>query len=140
MKAIHFFLLLIVTFSVSCVKSLPPLEETKIEDGEIFIVFNDTGNTLSKNCDEGTDLTFELTSGNEYKTFDLTAGSTYFAVFKIKAEEQLRVTVKDAKTQTKYASQTKVINTDVNIQNNMPNLPLQSIRVCPRDKIEFINF
>lgn len=140
MKAIHFFLLLIVTLAASCVKSLPPLEETIIEDGEIFIFFNDTGDSNSKVCDEGTDLTFELSSGNEYKTFDLTAGSTYFAVFKIEAEEQLRVTVKDAKTQTKYASQTQVISTDANIQNNMPNMPLQSVRVCPRDIIEFINF
>lgn len=140
MKVIHFVVLLIITLAVSCVKSLPPVEETEIQDGEILVLFNDTGDSRFDLCDEGTDLTFELSSGNEYRAIDVPAGNFYLAVFKIKSGERLSITVKDAKTQTKYTSQNQVISLDVNIENNMPNLPLQSIRVCPRDKIEFINF
>lgn len=142
MKYTCFLFIVVVTLLTSCMKSPPPIEESVAQEGEILIFYNDTGtiDNRSRHCDEATNLTFILTSGNAYKEFDVPAGDSYFAFFDVKVGEKFRVTVKDAKTETEYTTQTQIINTAANKQKTEPFLPLQTVRVCPRDKLEFINF
>ena len=125
MKSVYFYLLIVLTLVSSCLQSLPPLEELEEDRGERFAIYNDTGLNHLPFCGEGTDLIFELTSGNEYKAINIPAGRSFLAAFKIEAGDNLRVTVKDAKTENSYTTQTQIINTDANKKITVNNLPLQ---------------
>lgn len=140
MKSIYFILFLIIGSFTACVKSLPPLAEVEEGRGEIFVIFNDTGLSHLPYCGEGTDLTFELSSGNEFKEYKVPLGRSYSVAFDIEPGEKLSIAVKDSNTNKTYTTQTQVINSNVNKQYTVYSMPPQSIRVCPPNKLRFINF
>ena len=133
-----FFITFLLTTTIGCIKPIPLAEESPSES-LLFNVQNHTGGFRTENCGEGLILRFTFSNGQNFKEEVIGPSSGGFILIEIKAGETLSVRVFD-ENDTEVASGSHIINTDNDRVMDSFSRPPNTIELCPKDQLTFINF
>ena len=125
--------------TTACIQSVVSSEVPQ-KEGQWMTIFNNTGEGRNLLCGASTNAIFVFTNGESHQEYAVNSGDSYFAFIEVKTGEDITVSVRDAHNDSPLTTGTVTVNPDRSKSQDSSFLPTNTIQLCPKDELRFLNF